>query len=139
MRTEHHLANLRWGVARGFAVASAYVAFVTVLLAVRGSEPFDRLQVSYPMVVFGYLCAGAVGGTVVGLLRPLAAKPLGARLVGALAGVLAVTPMGMILGGPPTRWNVFHVLVVLIVGVVMGTQVLAPELLKSSTRLSEES
>lgn len=137
MLTANRLYDLRWGVSRGLALALVYAAYATFLRAIRGNEPFEKLQVSYQMVVVGYLCAGLVGGAVVGLLRPMTDTRRGANLVGALAGVLAVTPIGAMLGGSPARWDPFQLLVVLIVGVVMGTFVLGPELLKSAKRVAD--
>lgn len=114
------------------ALSAVYVAFVSAMFAVRGNRPFERLDVPYWQVASSYVVAGLLGGTVVGILRPATRSKWGAKVVGATAGTIAIAPIWAILAGPPSRWNVLHVLVLLIMGVGLGIWVLGPELHKSA-------
>jgi len=79
------MANLRWGIGWGLAIATLFSVYVAALDATRGSAPFDRLGVSLGAVVALYMCGGFVSGAIVGALRPFGATRGGAILVGIIA------------------------------------------------------
>lgn len=70
--------GLRWGMLFG----GLYSAVGMIIRLVRGSGPFERLGMSFGMVVITYLLGGFLGGLVLGMLLPIARTKLGAAFVG---------------------------------------------------------
>lgn len=84
---KHFLANLLKGLGLGLVVATGLTAWV-LLLRIRGTTPFERLDTTFTRVVIGYYEGGTAGGLLIGL-----AWPLGRWVIGyALVGMLGVFP-----------------------------------------------
>lgn len=87
--------NLRWGLRFGLFIAAIFVILATGAVLVGGSLTFrigdSTIFASYLREVVGEICAGVVGGLIVGALRPLL------RTAGAAAGVGFVAALGVTL------------------------------------------
>jgi len=114
------LNNLRWGAWNGLmyaVVASVIVASVALL---QGKSNFPEYGTSLATLILLYIVTGLLAGAVVGILRPWTRNPLGATVVGAIAGIpvflvfFAVTD-----GKPPSLANVDW-MGVLVCGVAVG-------------------
>src|SRR5689334_9034589 len=98
-------ADLRWGLKGAFSFAAVYCGWVIIVFLVRGTGPFDHLGVTFLGVELMYVATAAIGGVLVGALRPLTASTAGAYFVGILAGVILITGTTILLSGMPWRWG----------------------------------
>jgi hypothetical protein len=108
--------NLLWGLAWGLGTATLFSLYVVVLALVRGTWEFEKFGVTGTTILATYYAAGAIGGIVVGLLRPTLHHWLGSMVVGILAGMfvyggisraldgridfLMAAVIGLMVGGP---------------------------------------
>lgn len=99
------LSDLRWGIAGGLWVAAFYCAWVTGVYIFRGPGPFERNGVSFFSTVLTYIGIGAIGGGLVGLLRPFSERKLGAYAVGLVVGLLVAMGIGLLVAGSPVNWQ----------------------------------
>jgi hypothetical protein len=104
-RLERVFRNVSWGASRGVVIAGMYCLWVSFLYVLRGTEPFERLGVTFGSVVATYLAIGASAGAIVGLLRPLAARGVGAYLVGLAAGFPVALGIVITSEGLPKSWD----------------------------------
>lgn len=99
-------SDVRWGVTGGLSVAAFYCLWVTAVYIVNGSAPFERNGVTFFSTVTSYLILGIVGGVIVGVLRPLSERRLGAYGIGFIVGLLSALGLMILVAGWPTRWDV---------------------------------
>jgi peptidoglycan/LPS O-acetylase OafA/YrhL len=78
--------NLRWGIGWALAFAVVYLVWVTVLFAMGGQAAFARKGVTFQSTILGYLISALLGGTLLGLLRPLNRWRAGSALTGVIVG-----------------------------------------------------
>lgn len=97
--------DLGWGLTGGCLFTFAYSAFVILLYLIAGPGPFERNGVTLGSVLLSYLFGGLAGGLVVGLLRPLTSRRLGAIAVGIIAATLVFVGIGIAVWGWLTRWD----------------------------------
>jgi hypothetical protein len=83
-----------WGLKWGLYLAIGCVLVVLAQLLVLGSEPLPEYVPPLPTLIAVYAFAAAVGGTILGLLRP-AFGTLAGRLAG---GVLVATAVYAAIG-----------------------------------------
>lgn len=134
-------ANVRWGVAIGVLgaiglsmMAALPVAFILVLVLLTYASQWSGIATTFfvpetarigwsVLLVFPlYLMAGVVGGTILGLLRPLGRWRLGATLIGMIVGTIAfwaMTPVVAAFTESPVL-SLQHFLVGLLGGSAMG-------------------
>jgi hypothetical protein len=114
------LSNIVTGALFGFSIGMMFSVYVSLLYVVRGSAPFERLEVSVLSVVVFYLLGGIAIGSLVGLLLPLAKSRLGAVLVGSVAGTATfVFALVSIYGF--TSWSGVAALLAVTWGVLVGS------------------
>jgi hypothetical protein len=82
-----------------------YCAWVSIVYAVSGPEPFERNGVTFSSVVVTYIIIGAVGGGIVGLLRPFSTTKIGAYAIGLIVGLFGAMSIGILVAGSPLRWQ----------------------------------
>jgi hypothetical protein len=99
------LRNLFWGLKWGLWFALFFSLIATAMSVFSGGEIIERQDISLPASIAIYVVGGLAGGAVLGLLRPLTRRRIGAALV----GILVMTPVGMITGlilfGPIHTWD----------------------------------
>ena len=98
-------ADLRWALKRAYSFAAVYCVWVLGLYVVAGEEPFRKLGAPFWAVELFYLAAAGLVGIVVGLLRPLIRRTVGAYFVGVLAGVIIISGGELLLAGNPMSWD----------------------------------
>ena len=83
-------SNLLWGLLSGLGAAVFFSLIAAVLYALASFRDISGGGVPLSTVIASYLLAGAVGGIVLGLLKPIVRRWWGAALAGtAIAFVLA--------------------------------------------------
>lgn len=102
---EEVVRNVKWGAARGTAVAAMYCLWATVLYALRGTEPFDRHGLGFGLVLATYLTVGVAAGGIVGLMRPFATRRIGAYVAGLVAGLPIALGITVAIKGLPKQWD----------------------------------
>lgn len=92
------IANVRWGVSYGVRIALIFSVIAWLALLVAGPTDFEAATegASIFEVTALYFGLGAIGGMIVGLLRPLLRWRAGAALVGVLVGTLVYFFGGMV-------------------------------------------
>jgi hypothetical protein len=103
-RSANFLPDLGFGILWGLALAFLFALFVGALALLRGSDWNPTYQVSTVAVIRGYFVAGALGGAVFGLLRPLARHRLGAVVVGTIVGPIVYGAVMTVVDGQP-QWT----------------------------------
>ena len=76
------LANVLWEVLWGIGYAVFFSLIVLVIYLFRGTRAFDGYGTTLGAVLLAYFAGDLVGGTVLGLLRPLNRWKCGAAFVG---------------------------------------------------------
>lgn len=94
LRQPNPLLGLFGGVLGGVFFSLVALA----IIAVRGPGIVDRLGLTLMGLMAFYVGAGAIAGTVVGLLLPLATWRWGALLLGSLAAIPVYGGAGVVLG-----------------------------------------
>jgi len=84
-----NIENLKWGLRWGLIVATAFTAIAVFVALVAGPDP--RGGPSVPSLIAFYFLAGTIGGSVVGILRPLTAHKIGAIVVGTIVTAALLT------------------------------------------------
>jgi len=114
--------NIKWGVSGGLGIAACYCVWVIGIYLIRGDEPFTRQGATLGKVLAVYVWGGALGGLIVGLLRPMAEDEVGALVVGLLAGIPIAAGIVTCVVGWPWSAKERHIfpMWVLIVGAVVG-------------------
>jgi hypothetical protein len=113
--------NVRTGLAYGLGLATVLSCIVLVLVAVRGPQALRSYGIGLPLMLLGYYVSGVLGGAVVGLLLPLARWPLGAALVGVIAGSIVYALAGWLVTGQGERAAVLPGLT--LIGAAVGAAV----------------
>ncbi len=93
--------NIIWGIAWGLGVATLFSLYVVVLALIRGTWLFPPFGVSGVRILTTYYVTGAIGGIVIGLLRPWLRYWQGSFAVGLLAGLLIYGGISYALQGRP--------------------------------------
>lgn len=91
--------NILWGLVWGLGTATLFSLYVVVLALVRGRWEFEQFGVTGTTILATYYVAGAIGGAVIGLLRPTLFHWLGAMLAGILAGMFVYGGISRALDG----------------------------------------
>ena len=81
------ISDVKWGIGWGLWLAAGFSLLGSALFVMQGTVLGNPSRFSFPLVVIGYFAMGVVGGSVVGLLRPLAQQRLGATLLGMIVGI----------------------------------------------------
>jgi len=90
------LAGIVWGIGAA-TVLTGFVA-VTTLLGTSGT--FDRLGLSWGLVLRSYYTGGILAGALFGVARPLTRTIAGAVLFGALLGAIVYASAAWVLDDP---------------------------------------
>jgi hypothetical protein len=109
--------NIGWGIAWGLAFATFLSLYVLMLSALQGSTWFENIEETAWSIIVDYYSAGALGGMVAGLLRPLLSWRIGAFFVGALVGTLVYGGIAYSMGA---RWTPENVSFALVTGILGG-------------------
>ena len=118
-KLRHLYRNLTWGIRWGLAFGIAYSIWAGILYLVRGSRIFEKIGLTFPVVVAFYVAGGVFSGFLLGLLRPLLGRRIGAVLVGALIAVPVLAGTQVLLVGFH-RPDLVEVLIVGGVGIFTG-------------------
>ena len=97
--------DLWWGVSRGLGMGVVYALWVLVVQLVAGDAPFARYGVTVWQMAATYIAITVAAGGIVGFLRPLTHHPVGAYVVGVLAGLPICFGLMTAAKGPPTAWS----------------------------------
>ncbi len=89
--------DIATGVKGGLFGGAVFSTIALVLWLVQGAEAFAEARMTLGALVAAYMVGGLAVGGVVGLLLPFARTPVGAALVGSLAGVSLVVVMGLLM------------------------------------------
>lgn len=76
------LPDIRWGVQRGLNIATLFSLYAVITRLVAGPSAFDQYHMNVVTLVGIYIGGALLGGTLVGLMRPMTTNPFGAILVG---------------------------------------------------------
>ena len=95
----------RSGLVMGLVMATLYSAYALVVFLLQGSNPFAKNQTTIQAVLVTYYAAGALGGSVVGALSPLARSWPGRILVGVLAACVVEFCLATAVEGPFWLWQ----------------------------------
>lgn len=112
--------DVKSGLLGGLGVSAVYCVWVLGVYALRGSAPFDRNGVTLPGVLVTYLTVGLLAGAVVGVLRPISRRPIGAYVVGFVAAFPIAAGIAVLVEGLPARWDYTMWLALLMTWVVFG-------------------
>lgn len=127
-RSRSRIRDLIWayGWAFGFAVMlSLWVLAVTV---VRRPTYFEVYGLTTWQIIATYFAAAAVGGLVLGVLRPLAATRDGAVIIGAVIGTIFYSAVGIALDGSISSDSfIISAIPGILVGGALGYRFSAPE------------
>jgi hypothetical protein len=91
-------ANLVLGALAGVMVAVLISLVAVMMYVLRGPQMFERLGISLTSTIALYFAGGIIGGSLVGLLLPLATWRWGAVLVGIIAAMPVYLGAGVLLG-----------------------------------------
>ena len=91
-------ANLVLGALAGVMVAVLISLVAVMMYVLRGPQMFERLGISLTSTIALYFVGGIIGGSLVGLLLPLATWRWGAVLVGIIAAMPVYLGAGVLLG-----------------------------------------
>ena len=97
--------RLRLGLIGGLALAALYCAYALVLFAVRGNAPFEKNEVTLPLVLATYLSSGIAGGVTYGVLHPFGRTLFGRAVLGVLIATFVFFGITVATHGLPSRWN----------------------------------
>lgn len=97
--------DIAWGVRRGFAYAIVYCVVLLAILLARGRDSLEQRGFSPVTALLIYLTVGPLAGGLVGLLKPLAQRRIGAALLGAIVALPCMTCVAMFQDGYPTSWD----------------------------------
>jgi len=86
--------DVRWGLGLGLFLAAFFSAMSFVAFLLHGDEPFEGRGLSLGVTVLLNCVGGVIGGILLGLMRPFLNRRLGA----ALAGTIAMFPVGLMAG-----------------------------------------
>ena len=114
------LANVLWGVLWGIGYAVFFSLIVLVIYLFRGTRAFDGYGATLGAVLLGYFAGGLVGGTVLGLLRPLNRWKWGAAFVGFVVALPVYASAGVVVSGWYTQWVVEDVLTMVLCALLVG-------------------
>jgi hypothetical protein len=117
---EPFFRDLRWGIGWGLFAACFYSLVALGIYAFQGSRPFESKDITLGSTVAVYIVGGLLGGTVVGLLRPLGKRRAGAMLLGVIAMIPVSIGFVFILFGPISRWGGGELFGVLFTAVFLG-------------------
>jgi hypothetical protein len=112
--------DIRWGIGWGLFAACFYALVALVIYAFQGSRPFESKGITLASTVAVYIVGGLIGGTIVGLLRPLTKRRAGAMLLGVIAMIPVSIGFVFILFGPISRWGGGELFGVLFTAVFLG-------------------
>jgi hypothetical protein len=104
-------------------MATFYSAYVLLLYAIRGSEPFDALGVSVGALVGAYYGTGILAGGIAGFCWPVAKTRIGATVLGIVCAFIAYAGVGVTMDGVPWQWTAREWSASITLGVLMGTAV----------------
>jgi hypothetical protein len=117
---EDPVQDLKWGLKWGMWFAVFFSAIAIVMTIVTQGEVLKRQNISLPASIGIYVFGGLSGGVILGLLRPLTRKRLGATVV----GILVLTPVTVVLGimmfGPIGRWDENMLLTIILLPIILG-------------------
>jgi hypothetical protein len=86
--------DVRWGLAHGLLLAAFIAVVVVALHVVSGGRNTASVELSLPVALAFYGFAGAVGGVMLGLCRPILTYWYGALLAGFLITLPSVLALG---------------------------------------------
>jgi hypothetical protein len=112
--------DLRWGIGWGLFAGVFYSLVAFAIYAFQGSRPFESKGITLGSTLMVYIVGGLIGGTVVGLLRPLAKQRAGAMIVGVITMIPVSIGFVFILFGPMSRWGGGELFGVLFTAVFLG-------------------
>jgi hypothetical protein len=97
--------RLRFGVLVGLALAALYCAYALALFAVRGNAPFEKNEVTLPVVLATYAASGILGGLAYGVMHPLGRTVIGRVVLAVLIGTLVFFGITVATDGLPSHWS----------------------------------
>ena len=109
--------NIFWGLRWSLKFVIGYSMIAAVLFVIAG-PPDGRL--SFPEILLLYVGLGAVGGVLIGLLRPFFRTRLGATLCGMLVGIAVYLGAGISVVGFRGLQDPGGMIGLLIAGIVIG-------------------
>ena len=80
--------RLLWGARHGALFGVVFCGLALVAFLIGGHATFEAQHTSLGRVLVLYLVGGVASGIIIGALRPLTARPIGAGAVGFLCGLL---------------------------------------------------
>lgn len=104
----------------GASGAAGCSVWATVVLIASGPAPFTELGLTYPLSLAMYAGLGAIGGILLGLLRPLTRFLSGAIGVGWLIAFVVYGTIITMYGHPPWRWDAFLAVLVALAALFVG-------------------
>ncbi len=104
----------------GVGGGAAFSVWAVLLFLLRGTDPFDEIQIGLGQAMIFYLAGGATGGLIVGLLWPLAKWRIGAYLVSILTFFVLAFCMVVQLSGSPVVWDYSSWLAVPLLAIIFG-------------------
>jgi hypothetical protein len=112
--------DLKWGVSWGVWFAAGYSLLASALFFLEGTLLGQASRFSFPAVISLYIAMGVIGGLIVGLLRPVARRRIGAIALGVLVGVVVYFFAGITTIGIQEFLSLPGVVSTLVIGSVIG-------------------
>jgi MFS family permease len=113
--------DVRWGIGWGLAFAVGFSLIALVSFAFGDPRQFAEMGLAPATTLGAYAFGGVVGGTLVGLLRPLTRWRAGAGLVGIVACLPLSLGFLVAMHGTPSQWTRTQVTAGLLTALLLGT------------------
>lgn len=114
------LRDLFWGLKWGLLFALFFSIAASLMNAVSGGAIAEQQGVSLLSSIAIYVCGGLLGGSVLGLLRPMTRRRAGASVVGFFVMMVVGTATALIILGPLPTWDEGDWIGVIITAVLLG-------------------
>ncbi|MDF1501819.1 hypothetical protein [Roseisolibacter sp. H3M3-2] len=115
------VGDVRLGIGWGLAFAVGFSLIALASFALGDPRQFARMGVTPATTLAAYLFGGVVGGTLVGLVRPLARWRAGAGVVGVVACLPLSLGFLVAMDGAPSHWTARRVVSGVVTALLLGT------------------
>ncbi len=112
--------DIKWGLGWGLWLAGGFSLLGSALFVLQGSVLGHPSRFSFPLVILGYFAMGATGGLLVGILRPLTQRRVGATILGIIIGIAVYFLAGIIAVGEKDFLSLPGLVSTLVLGTVIG-------------------